>query len=410
VTEASRDVCDYSYRTRADGKLIRRLSKHSPVVFEVHGVSDDVVVGTDSSSVGGGLNSDGMSVGTDSAVTAVSHLLSVGSHSSHVAEGLGVVASHVSVVSDGPDLFSVGVAFVGAGDMAGTAAGVPVVFGLVHSVDPDLVPVSGTVEGVSSLGDHAAGVPVGLEGSGLVVSGNVQRSESEFVVLHGLESVAPGKSHSVGGDSVGLDGGVVSSDPGSEHSVESVDESFVGSSSVLGVEVDVGSDSSDVDELQVLFHESCSGTLGLSEGFHAVEEGHVTELTVVVVVLLLGGDTVVPVLLSSSLASGDLAESVSLVALESLLAVLVGVTITLASAEVLAGDVDVLELSGSGVNTVIPSPSSLTAASGNLVATVSLVADEVSSAVLVGVTVTLASVAVFLGDVVAVDALGGDEG
>lgn len=378
------------------------------MVFEVHGVSDDVVVGTDSSSVGGGLNSDGMSVGTDSAVTAVSHLLSVGSHSSHVAEGLGVVASHVSVVPDGPDLFSVGGAFVGAGSVAGTAAGVPVLFGSVHSVDPDLVPVSGTVEGVSSLGDHAAGVPVGLEGSGLVVSGNVQRSESEFVVLHGLEPVAPGKSHSVGGDSVGLDGGVVSSDPGSEHSVESVDESFVGSSSVLGVEVDVGSDSSDVDELQVLLHESCSGKLGLSEGSRVVEEGHVTELTAVV--LLLGGDTVVPVLLSSSLASGDLAESVSLVALESLLAVLVGVTITLASAEVLAGDVDVLELSGSGVNTVIPSPSSLTAASGNLVATVSLVADEVSSAVLVGVTVTLASVAVFLGDVVAVDALGGDEG
>lgn len=408
MTEASRDVCDYSYRTRADGKLIRRLSKHSPVVFEVHGVSDDVVVGTDSSSVGGGLNSDGMSVGTDSAVTAVSHLLSVGSHSSHVAEGLGVVASHVSVVSDGPDLFSVGVAFVGAGSVGGTAAGVPVLFGSVHSVDPDLVPVSGTVEGVSSLGDHAAGVPVGLEGSGLVVSGNVQRSESEFVVLHGLEPVAPGKSHSVGGDSVGLDGGVVSSDPGSEHSVESVDESFVGSSSVLGVEVDVGSDSSDVDELQVLLHESCSGKLGLSEGSRVVEEGHVTELTAVV--LLLHGDTVVPVPLSSSLASGDLAESVSLVALESLLAVLVGVTITLASAEVLAGDVDVLELSGSGVNTVIPSPSSLTAASGNLLATVSLVADEVSSAVLVGVTVTLASVAVFLGDVVAVDALGGDEG
>lgn len=245
----------------------------------VHDVSDDVVVGTDSSSVGGGLNSDGMSVGTDSAVTAGSHLLSVGSHSSHVVEGLGVVAPHVSVVLDGPSLFSVGAAFVGAGNMAGTAAVHPVLFGLVHSLDPDLVPVSGTVEGVSSLQDHAAGVPVGLEGSGLVVSGNVQRSESEFVVLHGSESVGPGKSHSAGGDFVGLDGGVVSSDPGSEHSVESVDESSVGSSSVLGVEVDVGSDSSDVDELHVLLHESCSGTLGLSEGFLVVEERHVTELT-----------------------------------------------------------------------------------------------------------------------------------
>jgi hypothetical protein len=148
-------------------------------------------------------------------------------------------------------------------------------------------------------------------------------------------------------------------------------------------------------------------TVVVTSGFVVVV---VTSGFVVVVLLLVGGDTVVPVLLSSSLASGDLAESASLVALESLLAVLVGVTITLASAKVLAADVDVLELSGSGVNTVIPFSSSSAGASGNLLATVSLVADEVSSAVLVGVTVTLASMAVFLGDVVAVDALGGDEG
>jgi len=279
VTEASRDVCDYSYRTRADGKLIRRLSKHSPVVSALHGVSDDVVVGTDSSSVGGGLNSDGMSVGADSAVTAFSHHSSEGSHSSHVMAGLAVVVPHVFVVPVGLDHLSVGVAFVGAGSVAGTAASHPVLFGPVHSVDSDLVPVSGTVEGVSSLGNIDAGVPVGLEGSRLVVSGNVQRSESEFVVPHGPESVSPGKSHSVVGDLVGLDGVVVSSDPGIEHSVESVDDSFVGSSSVLGVEVVVGSHSSDADELHLTLHESCSGTLGLPEGFHGVEEGKVTELT-----------------------------------------------------------------------------------------------------------------------------------
>ena len=68
--------------------------------------------------------------------------------------------------------------------------------------------------------------------------------------------------------------------------------------------------------------------------------------------LRLRGSTVVPVLLSFSLASGDLAESASLVALESLLAVLVGVTIALASAKVLAGDVDVLEIFGSGVGSL----------------------------------------------------------
>merc|ERR1712166_143783 len=277
VTDASRDVSDYIYRTRADGKLISRLSKHSEVVLVSHGVSDDVVVGSDSSSVGGGLNSDGMSVGTDSAVTADSHLSSSGSNSSKVVEGLSVEVMHVGVVPDGLDHLGVGVAAVG--NTSGMDAGLPVLFGIVHSVDVDFVPVSGTAEGACSLGDHAAGVPPGLEGSGLVGVGDVQRSESEFVVPHGLESVVPGKSHSVAGDSVGADGGVVSSDPGSEHSVESLDDSLVGSSSVLGVEVVVGSDGSDVDELHVSLHESRSGTLGLSEGFHGVEEGHVTELS-----------------------------------------------------------------------------------------------------------------------------------
>merc|ERR1712166_108981 len=265
VTDASRDVSDYIYRTRADGKLISRLSKHSEVVLVSHGVSDDVVVGSDSSSVGGGLNSDGMSVGTDSAVTADSHLSSSGSNSSKVVEGLSVEVMHVGVVPDGLDHLGVGVAAVG--NTSGMDAGLPVLFGIVHSVDVDFVPVSGTAEGACSLGDHAAGVPPGLEGSGLVGVGDVQRSESEFVVPHGLESVVPGKSHSVAGDSVGADGGVVSSDPGSEHSVESLDDSVV------------GSDGSDVDELHVSLHESCSGTLGLSEGFHGVEEGHVTELS-----------------------------------------------------------------------------------------------------------------------------------
>merc|ERR1712166_1169577 len=279
VTDASRDVSDYIYRTRADGKLISRLSKHSEVVLVSHGVSDDFVVGSDSSSVGGGLNSDGMSVGTDSAVTADSHLSSGGSNSSQVVEGLSVEVLHVSVVPDGLNHLTVGVDLADVGCLSGTGAGLVVLVGSVHSVDVDSQPVSSTVHGASSLGDHDAGVPPGLEGSGLVVSGNVQRSESEFVVPHGLESVVPGKSHSVAGDSVGADGGVVSSDPGSEHSVESLDDSLVGSSSVLGVEVVVGSDGSDVDELHVSLHESCSGTLGLSEGFHGVEEGHVTELS-----------------------------------------------------------------------------------------------------------------------------------
>merc|ERR1711957_876282 len=138
-------------------------------------------------------------------------------------------------------------------------------------------PVMGFSTGLKAVADLDLGVSVHLVVMGLVVSGNVQFFKGDLVVGFGVESGSPGNGHSASGDLVGLNGGGVFGDPGVENSSE-LDPDVVGSGfSVLGVEVSVGSLSSDGDVSHVTRDHLSLGTLGLSEGITVVEERHVAE-------------------------------------------------------------------------------------------------------------------------------------
>merc|ERR1740117_2359154 len=122
------------------------------------------------------------------------------------------------------------------------------------------------------------------------------------------------------------------------------------------------------------------------------------------------GDTVVPVLFSTSIAVRDFGVSASLGASEALFAVFVGVTVSLASTEVFAIDVDVGKVGGVGLNTVIPAFLTTSSTSGSSFVSLSLVADEVASAVFAGVAISLAEREVLAVDVDVLHVFGVDRG
>jgi len=92
-----------------------------------------------------------------------------------------------------------------------------------------------------------------------------------------------------------------------------------------------------VDELHVTLHESCSGTRGLSEGFHGVEEGHVTEVSAVM--MLAGMVMVMVVVLAGMVMVEVLADMVMVMVLAGMVMVMVVVVVALDLGEVVAVDV-----------------------------------------------------------------------
>jgi len=277
VTEASRDDGDYSYRTQAEGGLTRKLSMHSEEVHVGLDVAEAGVLGLDSESSEVVLSLDGSDVSSGLEVKVNLGGVSGSGHSVHVSGGSGVKGFLMGVDGNGVVFGGMGHVLVLNGQFVHMLGFLPGKFGSFSVGYGNSPPVMGFMKGHMAVADLDLGVSVHLVVMGLVVSGNVQFFKGDLVVGFGVESGSPGNGHSASGDLVGLNGGGVFGDPGVENSSE-LDPDVVGSGfSVLGVEVSVGSLSSDLDVFHVLLHHLSLGTLGLSEGITVVEERHVAE-------------------------------------------------------------------------------------------------------------------------------------
>jgi len=279
VTEASRDDGDYSYRTQAEGGLTRKLSMHSEEVHVGLDVAEAGVLGLDSESSEVVLSLDGSDVSSGLEVKVNLGGVSGSGHSVHVSGGSGVKGFLMGVDGNGVVFGGMGHVLVLNGQFVHMLGFLPGKFGSFSGGYGNSPPVMGFSTGLKAVADLDLGVSVHLVVMGLVVSGNVQFFKGDLVVGFGVESGSPGNGHSASGDLVGLNGGGVFGDPGVENSSE-LDPDVVGSGfSVLGVEVSVGSGSSDLDVSHVRRDHLFLGTHGLSEGITVVEERQVAELT-----------------------------------------------------------------------------------------------------------------------------------
>ena len=277
MTEASRDDGDYSYRTQAEGGLTRKQSMHSEEVHVGLDVAEAGVLGLDSESSEVVLSLDGSDVSSGLEVKVNLGGVSGSGHSVHVSGGSGVKGFLMGVDGNGVVFGGMGHVLVLNGQFVHMLGFLPGKFGSFSGGYGNSPPVMGFSTGLKAVADLDLGVSVHLVVMGLVVSGNVQFFKGDLVVGFGVESGSPGNGHSASGDLVGLNGGGVFGDPGVENSSE-LDPDVVGSGfSVLGVEVSVGSLSSDGDVSHVARNHLSLGTLGLSEGITVVEERHVAE-------------------------------------------------------------------------------------------------------------------------------------
>ena len=277
MTEASRDDGDYSYRTQAEGGLTRKLSMHSEEVHVGLDVAEAGVLGLDSESSEVVLSLDGSDVSSGLEVKVNLGGVSGSGHSVHVSGGSFVKGFLMGVDGNGVVFGGMGHVLVLNGQFVLVLGFLPGKFGSFSGGYGNSPPVMGFNTGLKAVADLDLGVSVHLVVMGLVVSGNVQFFKGDLVVGFGVESGSPGNGHSASGDLVGLNGGGVFGDPGVENSSE-LDPDVVGSGfSVLGVEVSVGSLSSDADVSHVRRNHLSLGTLGLSEGILVVEERHVAE-------------------------------------------------------------------------------------------------------------------------------------
>lgn len=187
----------------------------------------------------------------------------------------------------------------------------------------------GGVEVSSGLVEDLAGVSVSLEALRLVRFSVSEVFSSDLMVSLSSNESGPGLLGQLLGVLMVLNSFSMSSLSSLPGSVPSGNKSLVGSSSVLGREVLVGSDESGPNELHVFLEVSSSVGLSSLEIVQVVEEGVVSEGGVS---LLLRSrfDTVVPALLALTIASRNCCEATSLMADESLSAVLVAVTVSLA--------------------------------------------------------------------------------